>query len=109
MHIAAADTTSRHLHHHFIRPGNGPGQIDNIQLAVLGKKQRFHNQPTPRIPLYNFPQTLRCVGVRRKCLPISSSIGKLILVPELPDITAYIIAIEARILGQRNFGRKATH
>jgi hypothetical protein len=42
-------------------------------------------------------------------LPISSSIGKLILVPELPDITAYIIAIEARILGQRNFGRKATH
>jgi formamidopyrimidine-DNA glycosylase len=39
--------------------------------------------------------------VRRESLQISPLIGKLILMPELPDITAYITAIEARILGQR--------
>jgi formamidopyrimidine-DNA glycosylase len=39
--------------------------------------------------------------VRRESLQISPPIGKLILMPELPDITAYITAIEARILGQR--------
>jgi formamidopyrimidine-DNA glycosylase len=34
-------------------------------------------------------------------LQISAPIGKLIAMPELPDITAYISAIESRILGQR--------
>jgi formamidopyrimidine-DNA glycosylase len=34
-------------------------------------------------------------------LQIPLAIGKLIAVPELPDITAYITALEARILGQK--------
>jgi formamidopyrimidine-DNA glycosylase len=34
-------------------------------------------------------------------LQIPAPIGKLIAMPELPDITAYISAIESRILGQR--------
>ena len=34
-------------------------------------------------------------------MQISLAIGKLIAMPELPDITAYITALEARILGQK--------
>ena len=51
--------------------------------------------------MYNFTQMRRCVPVRREDLQISPLTAKLFHMPELPDITAYITAIEARILGQR--------
>jgi formamidopyrimidine-DNA glycosylase len=50
--------------------------------------------------MYNLARTRRyCRGPIER-LQISSAIGKLKGMPELPDITAYITAIEARILGQ---------
>jgi hypothetical protein len=50
--------------------------------------------------LYNFAATARSSSGGRQ-LANPPAIGKLIPMPELPDITAYITAIEARILGQR--------
>jgi formamidopyrimidine-DNA glycosylase len=51
--------------------------------------------------MYNFEmKRLPCERFRH-CLQIPRAIGKLIAMPELPDITAYISALEARILGQR--------
>lgn len=51
--------------------------------------------------MYNLERAhLSCSGARRY-LQIPLAIGKLIAMPELPDITAYITALEARILGQK--------
>jgi formamidopyrimidine-DNA glycosylase len=55
--------------------------------------------------MYNFTRMSRFqLSSVQSCLDslqISAPIGKLIAMPELPDITAYISAIESRILGQR--------
>jgi formamidopyrimidine-DNA glycosylase len=55
--------------------------------------------------MYNFARVERfcCTDVRgwQESLQFLSTIVKLRAMPELPDITAYISALEARILGQR--------
>ena len=51
--------------------------------------------------MYNLERRQR-LGLRRiASLQFPPAIGKLIPMPELPDITAYITALEARILGQK--------
>jgi formamidopyrimidine-DNA glycosylase len=51
--------------------------------------------------MYNLERR-QCLGLRRiASLQFSPAIGKLIPMPELPDITAYITALESRILGQK--------
>jgi formamidopyrimidine-DNA glycosylase len=51
--------------------------------------------------MYNLERAQLSCGIPSRGLQFPLAIGKLIAMPELPDITAYITALEARILGQK--------
>src|ERR1700678_4372822 len=74
----------------------GLGRSATSSLLYSDRSNAFMGKPF-------FAYQCTTLGGRRPqpCLQFGATNGKLIPMPELPDITAYITALEARILGQR--------